>query len=173
MSLARLRALIVLGVLAAAATITVVWAIAQDSKDDGPDKNSCAVEKAATTIPQPAQVTVKVLNGTDKTGRALEVRKKLEERGFVVVEHANAREVTEGTALVRYGPRAAGSAQLVRAQIPDAVAAPDERDDDVVELVIGPDFADLTPADQVQRVVNGLGDPVLPSPSCSKDKGMM
>lgn len=166
MSLARLRALVVLAVLAVAAIVTIGWAIAQDGEHDKDRADDCQV-KAALTVPQPSQVKVRILNATDRDGLATEVGDALAARGFTIVGVGNAPTVIEGPAEVHYGPLAAGSAKLVRAQIDKATARPERREDDVVELVIGPDFTELASTTQADKNLKNLGKPPLPSTTCS------
>lgn len=172
MSLARLRALVVLGLLGAIALATVIWAIAHDSQENG-HASGCGAKAVETKVPAPSGVKLRILNATDRNGLAGELRDELAARGFTQIEVGDSSAVVEGTAMVRYGPAAAGAAQLVRAQVPAAVADPvDDREDevaDVVDLLIGPDYQNLTPNDQVSTVMKQL-KPVTPSTDCTSSK---
>ncbi|NUS73573.1 MAG: LytR C-terminal domain-containing protein [Corynebacteriales bacterium] len=184
MSLARMRSLIVLGVLGALAAATVVWAITHDSQETPADKICKGAIKPVLTLPDPSQVKLRILNATDTKGLASKVQISFEKRGYTQIEIGNADDVVEGSAQVRYGPRAAGSAQLVRGNIVGATVRPDNRRDDVVELLIGPEFADkvlaadedadsaMLATDKVEAATRKLGKPALATPKCEEDEDM-
>jgi hypothetical protein len=146
-----LPALIFLLVLALAA-LGVWWNVLSDEHArDEAHAAACSSASAAPEALDPATVTLRVLNATDVPGRAGEVSTTLQSRGFVVTETANDRsdhEVT-GVGELRFGPRGRGAADFLRLYLPGATDRPDTRATDVVDLVIGPDFAGLATEDQV------------------------
>ncbi|HEV2088376.1 MAG TPA: LytR C-terminal domain-containing protein [Cryptosporangiaceae bacterium] len=167
MSLARVRALVVLGVLTFVALVSVVWAMVTDSRSEGTVNAACATASAAA-IPAPKTVKVRVFNATDRPGLATTVRKALGKRGFVVIEVGNdpqAEEVTK-PALIRYGPKGVGAAQLLRAHFTGAEIQDDERKDATIDIVLGPQYTDLTPQAEVKAQ---LAD--LPPPPVTKVEG--
>ncbi len=158
MSLARVRALIVLGVLTFFALVSVVWAMVTDSQSDGGVNAACATASAAA-IPATKAVKVRVYNATDRAGLATTVTAALRKRGFVVIELGNdpqAEEITK-PALIRYGPKGAGAARLVEAHLAGSEIQDDERKDATIDIVLGPTYSALTPAGQVKARLDDLG----------------
>jgi hypothetical protein len=169
MSLGRARALAVLGIMALVAIIAVVWTITRDAQDDSAKvAKACATEADDVKVPEPGLVKLRVLNATEQGGLATTTADALKARGFNVVEAGNSPDVLTGTAEVRFGTKAVGAAHLVRAQIPDARPAADARQDDVVVVVLGPEFVNLTAEANVDSVLATLGKPVSPEPACKK-----
>ncbi|MFB9318546.1 LytR C-terminal domain-containing protein [Cryptosporangium minutisporangium] len=161
MSLARVRALTVIGVLALVAVITVVWAIVTD---DQTGKSALGCDTVQASIPAPNAVQVRVYNGTDEAGLADKVRTALEKRGFKVIDVGNdpqGEPVTQ-TAQIRYGPTGAGAAQLLQANLRGSVIVDDAREDASVDVVLGIEFKELTPDKEVPAELEGL-DPPQPS----------
>ena len=131
MSLARVRALAVIGVLSLIAVITVVWAIVTDDQT-GTRADLCAAAKPS--IPAPAQVQIRVYNGTDQPGLADAVKKKLAASG-------------------------AGAAQLLQATIKGSEIVEDSRGDASVDVVLGNAYQDLTPEAEVPAALEELDTP--------------
>jgi hypothetical protein len=160
-SLARVRALTVIGVLALVAVITVVWAIVTD---DQTGTTAIGCNTVQTDIPEPSAVKVRVYNGTDEAGLASKVANALKKRKFQIVTTGNdpqGEPVTQ-TAQIRYGPTGAGAAQLLQATVRGSVIVDDGREDGSVDVVIGIDFKDLTPEKDVPAEIKTL-DPPQPS----------
>lgn len=163
-SLARVRSLIVIGVLALIAAITVVWAIATDSQT-GSLAGSCTT--AQPSIPAPKAVKVRVYNGTDQLGLANQVRDKLRKRGFQVIAVGNdpQEEPISVSAQIRYGTTGAGAAELLQASVPGSQIIDDARTDSSVDLVLGTSFTDLTPEKEVSIELKKIGPPQLATPA--------
>ncbi|WP_169731936.1 LytR C-terminal domain-containing protein [Glycomyces arizonensis] len=105
MRIARIRALTFLCALALVAALATLWAIKNDSQQAG--GASCepgAVEIKTSPIPDPEQIEIVVLNGTDRTGLAEQAANQLKDRGFQVIEVGDTDETFDGSALVKYGP---------------------------------------------------------------------
>lgn len=167
MTLGRARALAVLGIMALVAVIAVVWTITRDTQDDSTTvTNACATEAAAAEVPEPKDVKLRVFNATDRGGLATTTADTFKARGFDVVEVGNSPDILTGPAEIRFGSEAVGAAHLVRAQIPDAQPIADNRTDDVVVLVLGPEFVNLTSEGNVEDVLSSLGEPVAPPTDC-------
>lgn len=166
MSLSRLRSLIVLCTLTVIAITAVIWAITRDSQDSGSAAERAGCGRPPVTIPKPQHAKVKVLNATDRSGLASDVKAALEKRGFTVVGVDNADTTISGPAAVRFGPKGIGAAQLVRAEVPHAESIPDDIKTDVVELILGPSYNALTPAGRVSQALKKLGKPTPPAPTC-------
>ena len=164
MSLARVRSLIVIGVLAVIAAITVVWAIATDSQT-GSLAGSCTT--AQPSIPAAKAVKVRVFNGTDQLGLANKVRDKLRKRGFQVIAVGNdpQGEPISSSAQIRYGTPGAGAAELLQASVRGSQIIDDGRTDSSVDLVLGFSFTDLTPQKQLEAELKNLEPPQIATPA--------
>ncbi len=163
MSLARVRALMVIGVLAIVALSTVVWAIVKDGQTSTTSQaDTCSEEqKVQTAIPPAASVKLQVLNATDREGLAGQAKSQLNAAGFRNITLGNASDAVEATAEVRYGPAGVGAAYLVRAHVKNSTASPDDRKDASVTLILGNDYTtvNVTPADELQGELDRLGKP--------------
>ena len=161
MSLARVRALTVIGVLALVAVITVVWAIVTDDQTDTANIGCNSVQ---SEIPEPKAVQMRVYNGTDKVGLASEVAKALKKRGFKVRSTGNdpQGELIQQSAQIRYGPTGAGAAQLLQATVRGSVIVDDGREDASIDVVLGNGYKELTPEKDVPAEIKSL-DPPQPS----------
>lgn len=150
--------LVFLLVLALAA-LGVWWKVlADEGARAEADEAACATAAEAPPSLDPGTLTVRVFNATDRGGLANEVAAELQQRGFVVEEIANDpsdREVT-GAGEVRHGPRGADAARFLALFLPGAGNFQDTRADARVDLVIGPDYAGLTPPDQVAATLSPI-----------------
>jgi hypothetical protein len=146
-----LPGLIFLLVLALAA-LFVWWNVLTDeSARQEAQAAACSSASAAPEALDPSTITLRVLNASEQAGKAAEVATTLQSRGFVVDEIANdpsENEVT-GVGEFRFGPRGKGAADYLRLFLPGATDRSDTRATDVVDLVIGPDFAGLATEEQV------------------------
>jgi hypothetical protein len=162
MTLARVRALIVIGVLSFTAVTTVVWAIVQDDQGTSTRRSACggAATTAAGALPPPKSVRVRVLNATDVPGLATTVERKLRTAGFTVVGKGNESRTVESSAQVRFGPKGLGAAALLRAYVKGSETVQDnKRKDGVVDLVLGDEFpaTGITPNELVKGELDRLG----------------
>ncbi len=150
--------LVFLLVLALAA-LGVWWKVLADEGTRAEaDEAACATAAEAPPSLDPATLSVRVFNATDRAGLANEVAAALQERGFVVEEIANDpsdREVT-GTGEVRHGPRGREAARFLALFLPGAGSFEDTRADARVDLVVGPDFAGLAAPDQVAATLSPI-----------------
>lgn len=144
---------------------------------------------AATAVPKPAEVKLKVLNGSGRVNEAAGVMAELRKLGFEGAGTGNDDRGTITTTEVHYRPGAAAKGRLVLSYIaPDArlVADPDLKGADVV-VVLGTEFAQVvkpaadttttsvapttqttlaaTPAPQVNNQ-DKLGEPAPRVPPC-------
>ena len=146
-----LPALVLLLVLALAA-LFVWWNVLSDERArDQAQAAACASASAAPASLDPTTVTLRVFNASDQAGRAAEVATTLQSRGFVVEEIANDSSDAEVTGVgeLRFGPTGKGAADYVRLFMPGATDRTDTRATDVVDVVLGPEFAGLATEDQV------------------------
>ncbi|MFB9377567.1 LytR C-terminal domain-containing protein [Kineococcus gynurae] len=101
---------------------------------------------APVRLPAPAEVSLTVLNGTDRRGLAAAVAGEFGQRGFTVTRVGNAA-VAPGPvpAVVQYGPGEIAAAQAVAARIEGAQLA--ERPEAGVVLELGDGYAQLRAED--------------------------
>lgn len=105
MRIARIRALTVLCALALVAGLITLWAIRNDSQlSASSDCEPGAVEIKTAPIPDPSEIEVVVLNGTDRAGLGDQAAAQLEERGFIIVEVGDTEEPYDGITMVQFGP---------------------------------------------------------------------
>ena len=145
-------ALIFLLVLALAA-LGVWWnVLRQDAAMDQAQAAACTSAAGAPPSLDPTTVTLRVFNATDTGGLATTVAEALQARGFVVSEIGNDPspdlEVT-GVGELRYGRRGAETAGFVRVFLPGIGDRPDTRATAIVDVVLGPEFQQLAPAEAV------------------------
>ncbi|MGH3428110.1 MAG: LytR C-terminal domain-containing protein [Mycobacteriales bacterium] len=158
----------VLGIMALVAIIAVVWSITRDTQDNSHKAGqACATSAIDTRIPKPADVKVQILNATDKPGLANVTGDAFKKRGFNVVQVGNSTDVISGTAEIRFGAAAVGAAHLVRAEVPDSRPIADNtKTDNVVVVVLGPGFINLTAEGDLDSTLKSLGKPVRPKLAC-------
>lgn len=164
MTLAQVRALIVIGVLSVVAITTVSWAIAQDGQTGPRAADKCQAARTPTTLPPPKSVKVRVLNATDLEGLAGTAAKDLRQAGFTVVATGNDPRPVDASAQVRFGPKGLAAASLLRAYVKGAEAVQDDkRKDAVVELVLGEEYhtTGITKAAEVKAELASLEPLVL------------
>ncbi|MGW4944269.1 LytR C-terminal domain-containing protein [Actinoplanes sp. NPDC004185] len=174
MSFARVRALVVVGVLAVAAVVFVVVALVRDTQGDAvaggcPDGSVMA----NLTLPDdPEQVTVRVFNGTKTPGLADSVTNEFKNRRFKTQKPAENKKKVDDVAVMRYGPEAVGSAWLLRAYFLNQ-AEPQydpKRKGAVVDVVVGKGFQQLATTTEVNQSLVELGEPELPPGACVAPK---
>jgi hypothetical protein len=143
--------LIFLLVLAIAA-LGVWWKVFGDAAAEE-DRQDAACAVASTAPPQldPAAVRLRVFNATDRAGLAQLVAADLQNRGFTVEDVANDptdREVT-GVGEIRHGHPGTGAASYMTIYLPGATDFLDTRATELVDVVVGPEYAGLSSAEDV------------------------
>ncbi len=138
----------------ALAALGVWWNVFRDAKAaDQAQAAACTTAAEAPPSLDPTTVELRVLNATDTAGLAQTVAASFQARGFVVTEIANdtssRRAEVVGVGELRFGARGAQTANYVALFVPGVTDYPDTRTTAVVDVVIGPEFADLAPAEQV------------------------
>ncbi|MFI7544519.1 LytR C-terminal domain-containing protein [Actinoplanes sp. NPDC049599] len=171
MSFARVRALVVVGVLAVAAVVFVIVALVRDTQGDAVAGGGCPDGSvlANVTLPDdPEQVTVKVYNGTKTPGLADSVTNEFKNRRFKTVKPAENKKKVDGVAVMRYGPEAVGSAWLLRAYFLNQadVQYDAKRKGAVVDVVVGSGFQQLATTTEVNQSLVELGEPEVPLGAC-------
>lgn len=176
MTFARVRSLVVVGTLASFALVFLIVALVRDTQSGGADPAAKCKEGyilANIALHEPKDVKIKVFNGTDVPGRASALASEFANRDFQVVQTGNAKAALGEVALLRYGPKAVGSAHLLRAYFLDEATLQYDakRKDDVVDVVIGRNFKQLaTTTEMKQSLVELGGRPELPPGTCAADE---
>ena len=157
--------------LLALAAGAVWWNVLRSDREDAADAAAaCETAQAAPPSLNPAEVSVRVFNATDRAGIAQAVADELRRRGLVVDEVANDptdREVT-GVGEVRHGPRGTEAAAFLTVFLPGAGDYLDTRATAQVDLVIGPDFQQLATPEQVAATLSPVsGAAATCSPAAS------
>lgn len=146
-----LPAILFLLVLALAAG-AVWWNVLGDERTR--NEAAAAACSSAENVPialDPTTVVLRVYNASDIPGAANTVRADLQARGFTIEEFANdptENEVT-GVGELRFGNRGEEIARFMELYLPGAADRQDDRATELVDLVIGPEFAGLAPNDAV------------------------
>jgi len=172
MNFTRVRAFIVVGALILVAAAFVVVAVVRDSQRGVAAGRDCppGVPRASLRLPrEPAAVTVKVLNGTGKPGVAEDATEAFRTRRFRVQPPAGDRRRVKGVAVLRYGPDAVGSAQLIAAYFLGRadMEYSAKRTGRVVEVSIGNAFQQLATMTEVNQSLAQLGEPLVPPGACA------
>jgi hypothetical protein len=107
----------------------------------------CVDSKAKA--PGYTSITVRVLNGTDKSGIARAVSKSLNYRGFAIQGASDFTENDLARTEIRFGKNGVAQAYTVYAQFNDAILRMDNRTDKLVDVVIGNSFYDLNKTEEV------------------------
>ncbi|MEV4760199.1 LytR C-terminal domain-containing protein [Micromonospora sp. NPDC049559] len=162
-----MRALVVVGALVVCALIFVVVAIVRDSQGGQVSAENCpkGFKLANLTLPDEKDVKINVYNGTNEAGLATGVGNDFKNRKFQVLKTGNdpKKKGYDGVAVLRYGPKSIGAATLLQAYFLRQAENDFDinRDDDVIDVVIGGAFQQLaTPTEKNQS----LGDIGRPSP---------
>jgi len=172
MSFARVRALVVVGVLFVGAVVVVVLAMVRDTQTVAQTVVGCPADhvRADTRLPENKDVKINVLNATSQAGLGEQVAADFRNREFTVVKPpTNDKRRVEGVAVLRYGPKTVGAAQLLRAYFLDEAETEFDikRTDDVVDVVIGQKYKQLGTVTEVNQSIGQLGEPELPKGTCA------
>ncbi|HXV93151.1 MAG TPA: LCP family protein, partial [Pseudonocardia sp.] len=123
-------------------------------------------EGAQDRGPQPADVTIQVLNASDQVGLAGQVAETLGNLGFGIGEVTNATQPTTET-IVRFSPDQAAAAALVAESVPSATTVPDPGASGVLQLVLGRGFdGTVRPPEVEPPDVTAAATPSAPAVSC-------
>ncbi|MGX6602539.1 LytR C-terminal domain-containing protein [Micromonosporaceae bacterium Da 78-11] len=173
MSFARVRALIVVGVLGVAAVVFVIVALVRDTQGDAVADGGCpaGAPMADLTLPDdPAAVTVKVYNGTSTAGLAESVTTEFKNRRFTTQKPAENKAKFKGVAIIRFGPETVGQAQLLRAYFlaRSEMQYNAKRKGAVLDIIIGSQYRQLATTTEVNQSLAAVGEPTLPPGACLK-----
>ncbi|WP_418969326.1 LytR C-terminal domain-containing protein [Alloscardovia omnicolens] len=122
---------------------------------------ACPVKDSVTM--NPSELTVRVLNGTNKTGLGTAVGEELRNRGFNLqgVGDYDSASVLERTE-IRFGKNSITQAYSIAEQFNDAILRMDNREDALIDVIIGSSFDDLIDTDKTPKV----GSKITPLPNC-------
>jgi hypothetical protein len=112
----------------------------------------CVTPTAAPAPPAAGQVTVAVLNATDKVGLAHQVAAALRAQGLRIGKVGNTRTRIGGVAAISYGPSSRAAAVTVAEYVPGATLVPvttTPGTTGAVTLQLGPQFTALAAPAQV------------------------
>lgn len=149
----RIASLIVLSLLVITVAVGATWAwrvlqqppAAEPSAIETSAQPGCPAPDSLPAAPE--DVTVQVLNGTNRTGLAGEVTEQLADRGFRTRTAANG-DLPKAAALIRAAPEDYLAARSVAAQLPDAqLEESEDADAGVVVLILGEGFSGLAGQD--------------------------
>lgn len=90
-----------------------------------------------------SDINIRVLNSTSTPGLAAQASEDFKSRGFVVEEIGNASTPIIGTVELRFGPAAVNAAYTLAAQINGAALRIDERAENLVDVLLGTNYAGL------------------------------
>jgi hypothetical protein len=172
MSLARLRALIIVGVLVVAATVFVTVAIIRDKQDDTQIAVDCEAGDVPANLRLPDDTTtikLNIFNSTTSPGLAGQVAGDFRARKFTVVkEESLPPPPLELVAEIRFGPKMVGAAWVVSAFfLNDARKKFDiSRADDTIDVVLGTKYLELATFTEQRQALGAAGEPVLPPGTC-------
>ncbi|WP_341721177.1 LytR C-terminal domain-containing protein [Micromonospora sp. FIMYZ51] len=165
-----MRALVVVGMLAVLALVFVVVAVLRDTQSSAGTAEGCPDDwpRADVTLRERKDVKLNVMNGTDRPGLAAVVGDDFRNRDFQVKKRGNEKKQIDGVAVLRYGPKGVGSAHLLRAYFLGRAKLEynPEREDDIVDVVLGNNFQQLATTTEVNQSLGDLGAPVAPPGSC-------
>lgn len=173
MTFARVRALVVVGVLVVFALVFVGAALMRDSQGGEAPAASCPEgwPQGDLVLREEKDIKINVFNATDNVGLAESVAEDFAGREFQVKKKGNdpKKKAVEDVALLRYGPKAIGSSQVIQAYfLGKAETQYDpKREDDLVDVVLGDKFQQLATPTEVNQSLVDLGSPQLPPGTCA------
>ncbi len=168
MRIARIRALTVLCALALVAALATLWAIRNDSQvSAGADCAPGAVEIKTAPIPDPEQIEVVVLNGTERTGLAEQAAGQLEDRGFKVIEVGDTDERIDEAALVKYGPEEYAGGLHTHAYFYGGRDGFDLEWEEPITIVLGDAFKEVRSTSDARQSFAQSGGITTPDGTCA------
>jgi len=161
------RQLIVLGVVVLGLFFAFWYAWSYYQADNSarasrPPAATCSPYDPKAVTPESTRVNV--FNASSRVGLAASVSRSLGERGFVIGKVANdpSSRKAPKVAEIRYGPKGAAQAKLLRTSMPKGTTlVKDKRKVVTVDLALGPKFTTLAP------VPTSTALPMCAAPSAS------
>jgi hypothetical protein len=115
----------------------------------------------ATEAPlAPADIQVNVYNATERPGLANRTAEALEGREYDIqaVDNDPEQSTVEGAAHIRFGPAGREAAEVLHQVVPAAELREDARESEEIDLVLGPDFEELPPAEESDGDATATGE---------------
>jgi hypothetical protein len=173
MTIARIRALVIVGALFLAALVLVTVSIVKD-KQTKIEGASCAKDavRVDTHLTDAENIQLNVYNATDRPGLAAEVAREFKQRKFKVDPEKATNDPlgkpVEDVAVLRYGPKMVGSAWVVRSYfLNEAVQEFDpKRQDETIDVVLGPSYKKLATETEQRLSLASVGRPKPPQGTC-------
>ncbi len=176
MTFARIRALVVVGLLLIGAVVTVVMALSKDTQSGLGSTEACppGAVPARIKMPERNEVKLRVYNGTKQPGLANTIGAEFKQRGFVVskMQSAPGKRTYKDIAIIRFGPKSVGAAWLVNANFLAAATMQFDikRKDDLVDVYLGEKFQQLATRTEVNQSIAAMAaaqEPGLPPGTCA------
>ncbi|SDD35164.1 LytR C-terminal domain-containing protein [Glycomyces harbinensis] len=168
MRIARIRALTVLCALALVAGLITVWAIRNDSQlSASSDCEPGAVEIKTAPIPDPSEIEVVVLNGTDRTGLGEQAAAQLEDRGFIVTDVGDTDEKVDEPAVVFFGPAQFAAGVHVHAYFLGGRQEFSLDWDKPITIILGDEFAEVRSTSDARQSFAQSGSIEAPEGTCT------
>jgi LytR cell envelope-related transcriptional attenuator len=112
---------------------------------------------SSASVPAPADVSVQVLNSTQRAGLASSVSKALTKDGFkpagTPANDSTTHPPVAGVAEIRFGPTGKAAATLLSFYLPGAALAPDQRANGTVDVALGAKFTALATPTAVTKAL--------------------
>lgn len=167
MRIARIRALTILCTLALVAALATLWAIKNDSQlSGGVQCEPGAIEIKTAPIPDPEEIEIVVLNGTDRTGLAEQAAAQLEDRGFAIIDVGDTDEEYDGSALVKYGPEQYAGGLHTHAYFYQGHEVFDLEWDEPITVVLGDAFKEVRSTSDARQSFAQSGGISPPDGTC-------
>lgn len=135
--------------------------IAPKTFGDAPAEVACPEPGAAPAAP--AEIEVRVLNGTGRSGLAGSVSEELGARGFVTGETGNSNDAPQAATIV-YGPDGYLSAMGLAAHVGEAELRLDDREGTGVDLLLGQGWTGIAEAAAAEAA---MAEPVPAPEGCA------
>jgi hypothetical protein len=173
MTIARIRALAIVGALLLAALVLVTVSIVKDKQTRAAGA-SCAKDavRVDARLTDAENIQMNVYNATDRPGLARDVAQEFKQRKFKVDPEKATNDPlakpVDGVAVLRYGPKMVGSAWVVRSYfLNEATLEFDpKRNDQTMDVVLGPSFKKLATETEQRLSLASVGRPVPPKGTC-------
>jgi LytR cell envelope-related transcriptional attenuator len=183
MNAARIRALVIVGLLFISAVVLAKITISGDKQSHtNYDTGSCpaaAVKVVTNPLPDYSQINLKIYNGSKIPGEAQNVADQFSHRGFKVapVGKGDDKPTTTDVADISYGPKTLGAAWVVRAEFLLTDLAHTEsmmhfdikNTSNVVVVTVGTGFRQLGAKTEVNQAFAALGTPPAPAGTCAEN----
>jgi hypothetical protein len=177
LSFARVRALAIVAVLLAVASFVVLRALERDDELVAePERCQQGFVPVDLTLYDEHEIKINIINASGESGLAGREGENFANRGFQVEDTRVARnpEAAEGEiAVLRYGPQTVGAAHVIQAYFLNEAKRvfQIDRENDVVDVVIGPRFQRLATETAMRLAIGMAGDPELPAGTCAAELG--